>query len=147
MSTSAILIETRGKIICFSSMHLLSGKDLNSAELETVRVSRNPTTLITASGDVQIHEEATVYVYDLGLFVTVQILEGTPAVLSLGKLCEEHGYSYEWGSGQKPQLTTNGKESCATLRTLCTDRCPRIVDRFVQLECKYVFYIVTAGHV
>ena len=29
----------------------------------------------------------------------------------------------------------------------CTDRCPRIVNRFLQLECKYVFNFVTAGHV
>ena len=56
-----------------ASMHMLSRKDLNSAELHTVRVSRNPTTLITANGEVQTNEEATVYVYDLDLFVTVQI--------------------------------------------------------------------------
>ena len=43
----------------------------------------------------------------LDLFVTVQILEDTLAVLSLGKLSEEHGYSYEWASGQK--TTANHK--------------------------------------
>ena len=37
------------------------------------------------------HEEATVYVHDLELFVTIQILEYTPAVLSLSKLYKEHG--------------------------------------------------------
>mgnify|MGYP000574616507 CR=1 FL=1 len=58
-------------------MHMLSRKDLNSAELETVRVSRNPTTVSTAKRDVQTNEEATVYVNDLDLFVTVQILEDT----------------------------------------------------------------------
>ena len=31
------------------------------------------------------------------------------AVLSLGELCEDHGYSYEWTSGQKPQLIKNGR--------------------------------------
>ena len=36
-------------------------------------------------------EEATVYVRELDLFVTVMFLENTPAVLSLGKLCEEFG--------------------------------------------------------
>ena len=36
---------------------------------------------------------AQVYVHDLDLFVTVQIVADTLAVLSLGKLCEEHGYS------------------------------------------------------
>ena len=37
------------------------------------------------------------------------LLEETPAVLSLGKLCEDHGYTYHWTSGQKPHLTKNGK--------------------------------------
>ena len=32
----------------------------------------------------------------------------TPAVLSLGKLCDENGYSSEWVSGQKPDLIKNG---------------------------------------
>ena len=43
-------------------MHMVSKKDLNSAELETMRTSRNPTTLMTANGEVQTREEATVYV-------------------------------------------------------------------------------------
>ena len=68
-----------------ASMHMLSRKDLNLDELETVRVFRNPATVITASGEVQTNEEATVYVHDLELFMTVQNLEVTPAVLSLGK--------------------------------------------------------------
>ena len=54
-------------------------------------------------------EEAQVFVHDLNLFATVQSLEETPAVLSLGKLCEDHGYSYEWVTGQKQQLTKDGK--------------------------------------
>ena len=43
-------------------MHMISKKDLNSAEVETVTTSRSPTTVITANGEVQTHEEATVYV-------------------------------------------------------------------------------------
>ena len=41
-------------------------------------------------------------------FLTVKVLEDTPAVLSLGKLCDENGYSYEWINGQKPHLIKNG---------------------------------------
>ena len=55
------------------SMHMLSRKDLNSAELETVRVSRSPTTVVTANGDVHTKEEATVYVKELDSFVTVKL--------------------------------------------------------------------------
>ena len=38
----------------------------------------------------------------------MKVLENTPAVLSLGKLCDENGYSYEWINGQKPHLIKNG---------------------------------------
>ena len=87
-----------------ASMHMISRKYLNSAEVETVRISKSPTTVMTVNGDVQTNEEATVYVKELDLFLTVKLLEDTPAVLSLGKLCEDHGYSYEWTSGHKPHL-------------------------------------------
>ena len=53
-------------------------------------------------------------VYDIDLFVTVQILEDTLVALSLGKLCEDHGCSYEWVSGQKPHLIKNDRKSHAT---------------------------------
>ena len=72
-------------------MHMLSKKDLSSAELDTLRKSRNPTTVIAACGEVQTSGEAPVHVHDLDLFHTMQILEDTPAVLSLGKLCEGNG--------------------------------------------------------
>ena len=49
--------------------------------------------VLTANGDVHTNEEAQVNVHDLDLFVTVQVLEETLAVLSLGKLCEDHGNS------------------------------------------------------
>ena len=58
--------------------------------MDTFRRSRNRTTVVTAIGEVQL-------------------LEDTPAVLSVGKLCDEHGYSYEWKNGETPRLTKNGK--------------------------------------
>ena len=91
-----------------ASMHMISKKDLNSAELETVTTSRSPTTVITANGEVQMNEEATVSVRELGKFLTKKVLAETPAFLPQGKLCDEHGYSYEWINGQKPHLIKNG---------------------------------------
>ena len=38
----------------------------------------------------------------------MKVIENTPAVLSLGKLCDENGYSYEWINGQKPHLIKDG---------------------------------------
>ena len=92
-----------------ASMHMLSRKDPSSGELETLRRSRNRITVVTATGEVQTNEEAQVYVHDLHLYVTVQWLEDTPAVLSLGKPWEKHGYTHEWASGQMPHLTKDSK--------------------------------------
>ena len=89
-------------------MHMISKKDLNSAEMDTLTKSCSLTIVITANGEVQTHEEATVYFKGLDIFLTMKVLENTPAVLSLGKLCDENGYSYEWINGQKPHLIKNG---------------------------------------
>ena len=88
----------------FASMQMISKKDLNDAEMDTFTKSCGPTTVITADGEVQTHEEAIVYVKELGIFLTMKVLENTPAVSSLGKLCDENGYSFEWINGQKPHL-------------------------------------------
>ena len=96
-----------------ASMHMTSKKDLNSAEMDTLTKSCSPTIVITANGQVQTHEEATVDVKELDIFLTMKVLEDTPAVLSLGKLCDENGYSYERINGQKPHLIQNG------IRTQC----------------------------
>ena len=57
-------------------------------------------------------------VHDLDLFVTVQIIDEKPAVLSLGKLCDEHGYTYEWVSGEQPRLTKQGKNNLCKTQNL-----------------------------
>ena len=89
-------------------MHMISKKDLSNAEMDILTKSCSPTTVITANGEVQTHEEAIVYVKELGIFLTMKVLENTPAVLSLGKLFDENGYSYEWINGQKPHLIKDG---------------------------------------
>ena len=105
-----------------ASMHMVSRKDLNSAELGTVQVFKNPTTVMTANGEV----ESTVHVRELDFFVTVTLLENTLAVLSLGKLCEVHWFYYHWTCGQKPHLVRNIEP-----RTL---RCSWSVDKLFQLS-------------
>ena len=87
--------------------HMISKKDLSNAEMETLTKSSSPTIVITANGEVQTHEEPIVYVKELDIFLTT-VLDNTPAVLSLGKLCDENGYSYDWINGQKPHLIKDG---------------------------------------
>ena len=80
--------------------------------MDILTKSCSPTIVITANGEVQTHEEAIVYVKELDIFLTMKVLDNTPAVLSLGKLCDENGY-YEWINGQKPHLIKGG------IRTIC----------------------------
>ena len=89
-------------------MHMISKKDLSDAEMDTLTKSCSPTIVITANGEVQTHEEAIVYVKEFDIFLTMEVLDNTPAVLSLGKLCDENGYSCEWINGQKPHLIKDG---------------------------------------
>ena len=111
---SNILLTLREFVVdSGASMHMISKKDLSDAEMDTLTKSCSPTIVITANGEVQTHEEATVYVKELDIFLTMKVLENTPAVLSLGMLRDENGYSYEWINGQKPHLMKNG------IRTPC----------------------------
>ena len=108
LTASTLRLEEREFVVdSGASMHMISKKDLSNAEMDTL-ISCSPTTVITANGEVQTHEEAIVYVKELGIFLTMKVLENTPAVLSLGKLCDENGYSYEWIDGQKPHLIKDG---------------------------------------
>ena len=49
-----------------ASMHMISKKDLSDAEMDTLTKSCSPTIVITANGEVQMHEEAIVYVKRIG---------------------------------------------------------------------------------
>ena len=56
-----------------ASMHMISKKDLSDAEMDTLTKSCSPTIVITANGEVQTHEVATVYVKELDIFLTLKV--------------------------------------------------------------------------
>ena len=65
-AASTIQLEEREFVVdSGASMHMVSTTVLNSAELETVRTSESPTTVVTANGEVLSKEEATVHVREL----------------------------------------------------------------------------------
>ena len=122
--------------------HLEQKKDVSSNELDTLRRSRDPTTVVTTNVEVQTIEEAQVYVQDLDLFVTVELLDETPAVPSLGKLGSEHGYSYEWNKRRNTTFDQKWEDNClynGQLRTSCRTRI--VIISHQQLG----FYIETNG--
>ena len=70
-----------------------------------MKISKNPTTVMTANGEVQTREEGTENVKEMDLIVTVMLLEETPAILSLGKLCEDHEYTYQLDQRSKNHIS------------------------------------------
>ena len=107
----------------------------------SLRRSRNPTRVIAANGEVQTSEEAQVYVHDLELFVTVPILDDTPAVirqalrrtrlyLQVGGQWSKATSDREW----EKNAVQNGK-----FRSCC---CPRDC---LNAEAQVRLHIVTTG--
>ena len=131
LPASNLKLEEREVVVdSGASMHMISKKDLTDAEMDTLTKSCSLTIVITANGEVQTHEQAMVYVIELDIFLTMQVHENTPAVLSLGKLCDENGYSYEWINGQKPRLIQKRDSDTVQYGELRSDRGSRPVNEF-----------------
>ena len=93
-----------------ASMHMLSKKDVRSDEMDTLRRSRNPATVVAANGEVQKKKKRHKCMFTITICSSqCGYSKRRQAVLSLGKLCSEQGCSYEWKNGETPRLTTNGK--------------------------------------
>ena len=109
LPASTLIVEEREIVVdSGASMHMSSKKDLCGAEMDTLTKTCSPMIVVAANGEVQTHEEATVYVKELDIFLALKVLDNTPSVLSLAKFFDENGYSYEQINGQKPHLIKNG---------------------------------------
>ena len=69
---------------------------------QTPSEAKEPTVITTTSGKAESTEEGTANVNDLDAFLTMMLLEGSPAVLSLGLLSEAMACSNEWKKGESP---------------------------------------------
>ena len=67
LPASTLEPQERGFVVdSAASMHMISNNYLNYAEMDTLTKSCSPTTVLTAKGEVQTHEEAIVYVQRIG---------------------------------------------------------------------------------
>ena len=112
-----------------ASMHMISKKDLNDAEMDTLTKLCSPTIIITANGEVQTHEEATVYVKELDIFLTMKVLEDTPAVLSPGRFATNTN-THASGSTVKNHISLKTVFGSCAIRKLRSDRGSRLVSEF-----------------
>ena len=104
--TSSQRIKARRVLIVDSgaSLHLVDKKECTSTELSTLRRLPKAIELHTANGGIYADEEVRIHVDELGIWVWALALDDTPAVLSLGKLCTENNFRYEWEPSGSPYL-------------------------------------------
>ena len=83
-----------------ASCHTISLDALTKTELITMRRLPNPIIMETANGDTETRDKATSYVKEMDLYVTAVVIQtGTTALLSVGKLAEDHEIFFTWNGG------------------------------------------------
>ena len=102
------------KIVCLIWIRehqctMLSKGELSSDTMDTLRRSKNPTCDLPQPGAVQINEQAQVFVHDLDLFATVQLLDEAPAVFFASSALLITRIFIWVENGETLRLTTNGK--------------------------------------
>ena len=111
--------KTRGARIRsqFSSIYAHDEKkDLRSDELDTLRRSRNPPVILTVNGEVHKRGSRSVRSLSWSLRDSASTRLNACCFYRL-ELCEDHGYSCEWVSGQKTKGDQRGEDDFYAKRT------------------------------
>ena len=82
-----------------SSVHLVSEGDLSPSEIANKRPALDAEELTTANGKITPEFETEVYVKDLQMYATCQIVDETMPILAMGKLVSDHGFKMHWTQG------------------------------------------------
>ena len=88
-----------------ASLHMTGRTPLTLEDKKTARTTDTTCIIMTTSGLVEAKEERTVYINNLDIFLGGKMVEDSPAVLSLGMLCEEMCYPYACKAREQPLLT------------------------------------------
>ena len=86
-----------------SAEHIVC-KDVLSGQEQSRVYESNPKVLLTANGEVDASNEVNVDVHQIGLNARAIVLNDTPSVLSLGRLCVEQQCEFHWAGGGQPYL-------------------------------------------
>ena len=80
-----------------SGFDLISGQSLTKYDRRMITKTYNPCRMATANGITTADEQLSVHVHGIDSTVDAVILNNSPCnVLSLGKLCMEKGFGFEW---------------------------------------------------
>ena len=88
-----------------SAFDIVSPSDLTTSEKKRINIMSMGIQLRTAAGDLTTNESVSVDPFGSNNTVDALVLPDSPALLSLGKLCGESGYSFYWPNGGSPEIT------------------------------------------
>ena len=88
-----------------SAFGIVSPGDLTPFEKRRIEKMSMGIQLRTAAGDLTTDESVSVNPFGGNDTIDALVLPDSPALLSLGKLCGESGYSFYWPSGGSPEIT------------------------------------------
>ena len=88
-----------------ASQHLIGFDKLTPKEKGSIRSIAEPQRLQSANGIVTVDKEVHIFVPALNMSVWAQLMDDCPAILSMGNLCSQQGWTYEWKNGQSPTLS------------------------------------------
>ena len=77
-----------------AAFHIICKHLLTKEELRTVRKLDEEAMLQTANGIIIASHQAKVHVVELDLSLWAIILKDSPCLISMGKLCREHGFTF-----------------------------------------------------
>ena len=128
-----------------ASMHMVSKKDLNSAELETMRTSRSPTTVMTANCEVQTREEATVLCQAIGLIRQSYASWRNSRSSFFGKTLRGSWVYTPLHQRSKTTSRQKWKKDWLQCIKLCAMRCPSFKNEFLYNAHTYFIIIFITG--
>ena len=120
-----------------ASHHLVCGARIRSLK-HSIRKSANPFPIRTANGVVPVTDEIELYVPSLDTVLCFYVLKNTPDLLSLGKLCRDHGVSVKWKGNDSGPLVID--EFGKPLDTYVSNQVP-----FIDSEPHFDFPLLVGG--
>ena len=106
-----------------ASLHLVGMKDLTEEEIAQIRDAEIPVNLETANSEVYTDKVIDLWVHCLQAKLEFYVLPDSSTVVSLGKVVEDHDFTFIWRKGHQPFIR-NGR-----IKITCPvqQNCPSIV--------------------
>ena len=86
-----------------AGFHCVQRSNLSNVELQTLK-NTTSIALQTANGMVNANQVVQVYIQELRLKLWALILDNTPCLLSMGRLCRQHGFTFTQEDANPPVL-------------------------------------------